>query len=79
VTKHYNKITDVEFCPAAPYDFAVSTSTRVLICDATTTNVKRTISRFKDVAYGASFRRDGKLLVAGGEDKKVKVFDTASR
>jgi len=39
----------------------------------------RSISRFKDVAYGAHFRKDGQLLVAGGEAKAVQVFDLSSR
>lgn len=29
ITKHYNKITDIEFSPTLPHDFAVTASTRV--------------------------------------------------
>ena len=35
--------------------------------------VRRTIGRFKDKAYGGTFRADGKLLAAGGEDGIVQV------
>jgi U3 small nucleolar RNA-associated protein 15 len=35
--------------------------------------VRRTIGRFKDKAYGGTFRSDGKLLAAGGEDGIVQV------
>ena len=38
-----------------------------------TCQVRRTISRFKDRAYSGCFRRDGKLLVAGGEDAVVQA------
>lgn len=41
--------------------------------------MRRTISRFKDKAYGGTFRPDGKLLAAGGEDGVVQIFDTNSR
>lgn len=35
--------------------------------------MKRTIARFKDVAYSGSFRQDGHLLVAGGQNGVVQV------
>lgn len=38
-----------------------------------------TISAFKDIAYSASFRFDGKLIAAGGESGIVQVFETKSR
>lgn len=38
-----------------------------------------TVSRFKDVAYSGSYRRDGKLLVAGTEDKLIKLFNPGTR
>lgn len=47
--------------------------------DGATRTLRRTINRFKDRAYGASWRADGKLLVAGGEDALVQVFDVESR
>lgn len=37
------------------------------------------MSRFKENAYGGSFRIDGRLLCAGGEEKNVKLFDTSSK
>ena len=43
----------------------------VTSCDAC--QVRRTISRFKDRAYSGCFRRDGKLLAAGGEDALVQA------
>jgi hypothetical protein len=35
--------------------------------------LKKSISRFKGTAYGGSFRNDGKLLAAGGEEGIVRV------
>ncbi len=79
ISKQHNKITDIEFCPLKPYDFAVTTSTRVLLFDSLTGAVRRTISRFSEVAYSGTWRKDGKLVVAGSDDHHVRVFDANSR
>lgn len=39
----------------------------------------KTFSRFKDTAYCATFRQDGRLLVAGSEDGAVQLFDISGR
>ncbi|MBZ3873047.1 U3 small nucleolar RNA-associated protein 15-like protein [Sciurus carolinensis] len=39
----------------------------------------KTFSRFKDTAYCATFRQDGRLLVAGSEDGGVQLFDISGR
>lgn len=39
----------------------------------------KNLSRFRENAYGATFRSDGKLLCAGGEETNVKLFDVASK
>jgi U3 small nucleolar RNA-associated protein 15 len=44
-----------------------------MVYDGQTRQLKRTIARFKDKAYGACFREDGRLLVAGGQDGVVQV------
>lgn len=41
--------------------------------DGLTRQVRRTFSRFKDVAYSGTFRQDGRLLVAGGQNGIVQV------
>ncbi len=79
LTKGYAPVHSIEFCPSAPHDFAVTNSTRVQIYGSKNKQVKRTISRFKDIVYSASFRGDGKLLVASGEESDVKVLDVNSR
>lgn len=66
-------------CPTAPHHFAVTASMRVLLYDATGVAVRRTFTRFKDVAYSGTLRADGKLLVAGGAEGIVQVLDANSR
>ncbi|KAJ3118180.1 snoRNA-binding rRNA-processing protein [Phlyctochytrium bullatum] len=65
LVKEFASVTSIHFSPAAPHDFAVTSSTRVQIYNQATHAVKKTLSRFKDVAYGGTFRNDGKLLIAG--------------
>ena len=66
-------VSHVNISPCYPYDIAVTSSTRVLVYDKSTAQVKRQFTRFKDKAYSGTFRGDGKLLVAGGEDGIVQV------
>lgn len=77
--QHIGAVTSIQFSPVDHYDFAVSSSTRVTIYDGVTGEVKKTISRFTDVAYSGTFRSDGQLLAAGGETGIVQVFDLGSR
>lgn len=72
-------VTHLDVCPTAPYHFAATASTRVLVYDGTTTKVHKQFSRFKDVAYAGCFRSDGKVMAAGGESKIVQVFDVAHK
>ena len=41
--------------------------------------VLKVISRFKEQARSGSFRDDGKLLVAGGDEGHVRLFDVEGR
>ncbi|KAF8055723.1 utp15 [Scenedesmus sp. PABB004] len=77
--KQFGPVTHVDFCPTYPHHFAVTASTRVIIYDGLTRQVRRTIGRFKDVAFSGTFRPDGRLLVAGGQTGIVQVFDANSR
>lgn len=69
----------VEFCPAAPHDFAVTTGSRIAIYDYAASKEKRAISKFKDIALSGSYRADGRLMVAGGMKPLLQVFDMTSR
>ena len=79
IVKEFAAVSSIGFSPVSPHDFAVSSSTRVQIYSADRCTVKRSLTRFKDVAYGGSYRHDGQLLVAGGETGLVQVFDVNSR
>lgn len=46
---------------------------QVQVYSGVTNQVKKTISRFKEVAYSGHFRHDGMLVVAGSEEGMVKV------
>ncbi|XP_032824460.1 U3 small nucleolar RNA-associated protein 15 homolog isoform X2 [Petromyzon marinus] len=75
----YGAVTHVHFSPTAPHHFAVSASTRVHVYAAHSAEPQRTFTRFRDVAFGATFRADGRLLVAGSEEGVVRVFEAHGR
>lgn len=74
IKREYGAINYVHFSQCEPYNFAVTNSTRVHIYNAQTNQIERTITRFKGNVYSGSFRSDGSLLVAGGEEGVVRMF-----
>ncbi|KCV69060.1 hypothetical protein H696_04480 [Fonticula alba] len=79
LVKETGAVTSINFSPVRPHDFAVTSGMRVQIYSQSNQAVRRSISRFGDVAYSGSYRRDGSLLVAGSEDASVQVFHTQTR
>eukprot|EP00795_Rhopilema_esculentum_P006449 gene6449-11894_t len=79
IVKEYSAINQIDFCEAPPKDFLVTCSGKIQIFSSTTSQLKRTITRFKSSACCGKFRKDGKLIVSGFEDGGVKVFDSSSR
>ncbi|KAG4303793.1 hypothetical protein PORY_002791 [Pneumocystis oryctolagi] len=77
--KELSSVSHIQFCQKDPYDFAVTSSSRVQIYSSQTRTIKKTISRFKDTAYSGEIRSDGKLLIAGDSTGVVQLFDTSSR
>lgn len=86
---HSNAITHISF-PALPSNplatgpsdtFAVTSGSRVQIFSTKTRKILKTISRFgyDDVAHSGEIRRDGRVLVAGGDSGAIQAFDTGSR
>lgn len=61
--------------------FAVTSGGRVQIYSAKTRKLVKTISRFgvDDTARSGALRRDGRILLAGGDSGVVQAFDTGSR
>lgn len=79
IIKEFGAIDYIDFSSVAPYNFAVSCSVRVQIYNPVTKMLLKNISTFQKQAYGATFRKDGQLLVAGDEDANVRLFDTNTK
>lgn len=77
--KDYGPIDYLDFSPNFPYYFAASCSSRIQIYNPITNDVCRSLSRFKQTAYGGSFRHDGQLLAAGGDDGNVQLYEVKNK
>lgn len=75
LVKEHNAVSHIAFNPISPYDFAVTSSTRIQVFSSKTREVIKTFSRFKDTVYSGEYRFDGKLLVAGDASGLVQIFD----
>lgn len=76
LVKEHNSVTHVAFNPVKPHDFAITSSTRIQVFSSRTRQAIKTFSRFKDVVYSASYRKDGKLLCAGDASGLISVYDS---
>ncbi|KAJ9625014.1 U3 small nucleolar RNA-associated protein 15 [Taxawa tesnikishii (nom. ined.)] len=86
---HSNPITHISFpdlpsnpLATAPSDtFAVTSGSRVQIFSSKTRKILKTITRFgyDDIAHSGEIRRDGRILLAGGDSGAIQAFDTNSR
>ncbi|XP_053981815.1 U3 small nucleolar RNA-associated protein 15 homolog [Hylaeus volcanicus] len=79
LVKEFGPIDYIDFSPVEPHYFAVTCSVRVQVYNPITKLVTKNLSRFKEAAYGGSFRNDGKLLCAGGEEAVVRLFDVSTK
>ncbi|XP_043120894.1 U3 small nucleolar RNA-associated protein 15 homolog [Puntigrus tetrazona] len=77
--KEFGAITKIDFSPLSPHNYAVTASTRVHIYGPHSHEPMRSFTRFRDTAYGGTFRDDGKLLVAGSEEGIIRLFDIGGR
>uniref|UniRef100_A0A8D0BFP5 U3 small nucleolar RNA-associated protein 15 homolog n=1 Tax=Salvator merianae TaxID=96440 RepID=A0A8D0BFP5_SALMN len=77
--KEFGAVNKIDFSPLPPYNYAVTASSRIHIYGRYSQEPIKTFSRFKDVAYSATYRGDGKLLVAGSEEGSVRLFDIGGR
>lgn len=73
-----NHLSPINQIATSKQSLAICSNARVII-HRQDTSVKRTISRFKDVAYCASYREDGKMLAVGDATGLVQLFDPESR
>uniref|UniRef100_A0A8C4VKB2 U3 small nucleolar RNA-associated protein 15 homolog n=1 Tax=Gopherus evgoodei TaxID=1825980 RepID=A0A8C4VKB2_9SAUR len=72
--KEFGAVNKIDFSPIPPHNYAVTASSRIHIYGRYSLEPIKTFSRFKDAAYCATYRDDGKLLVAGSEEA-VHVVD----
>ncbi|XP_066139905.1 U3 small nucleolar RNA-associated protein 15 homolog [Euwallacea fornicatus] len=79
LVKEFGAIDYIDFSPKEPHYFAVTCSVRVQIYNPITKLVTKNLSRFRENAYGAVFRSDGSLILAGGEEKNIKLFDVSTK
>ncbi|KAK4883537.1 hypothetical protein RN001_006856 [Aquatica leii] len=79
LVKEYGPIDYVDFSPIEPYYFSITCSVRIQVYNPITKLVVKNLSRFRENAYGGTFRWDGKLLCSGGEETNVKLFDVSSK
>ncbi|KAH0628032.1 hypothetical protein JD844_008695 [Phrynosoma platyrhinos] len=77
--KEFGAVNKIDFSPVPPYNYAVTASSRIHIYGRYSQEPVKTFSRFKDVAYCATYRDDGKLLAAGSEEGIVRLFDISGR
>lgn len=66
---------------SSPDTFAVTSGSRIQIFSSKSRKLLKTISRFgyDDVAHSAEIRRDGRIVLAGGDSGAIQAFDTGSR
>ncbi|XP_034026634.1 U3 small nucleolar RNA-associated protein 15 homolog [Thalassophryne amazonica] len=77
--KEFGAVTNIDFSPVAPYNYAVTAFTRIHIYGTFSQEPVKAFTRFKDTAYCGRFRADGQLLVAGCQDSVVRLFDVSGR
>lgn len=77
--KEFGAVSNIDFSPVAPHNFAVTAFTRIHIYGPFSQEPVKTFTRFKDTAYCGRFRSDGQLLVAGCEDSVVRLFDVSGK
>ncbi|CAM9153902.1 unnamed protein product [Bubo scandiacus] len=77
--KEFGAVNKIDFSPVSPYNYAVTASSRIHIYGRYSQEPIKTFSRFKDAAYGATYRDDGNLLVAGSEEGSIRLFDVSGR
>ncbi|KAF2114383.1 U3 small nucleolar RNA-associated protein-like protein 15 [Lophiotrema nucula] len=88
-SQHSSPVTHISFPPAPPTNltvssqelFAVTTGSRVQIFSSKTRKPVKTIARFNvdDIAHSGNIRRDGRIIVAGGDSGAIQAFDLNSR
>jgi U3 small nucleolar RNA-associated protein 15 len=74
IVKQNAAVSHIEFSPVSPHDYVITSSTKAQIFCHRTNQPIKSLTRFRETAYSCSYRSDGQLLVAGGEEPVVRVF-----
>lgn len=77
--KEVSLIEHIDVSPLEPHFLAVTCSSRVQLYHPITRMIHKNYNRFREAAYGAVFRNDGKLLLAGSDECAVKLFEVGSK
>ncbi|KAF5296592.1 hypothetical protein FQA39_LY19296 [Lamprigera yunnana] len=71
LVKEYGPIDYIDFSPVEPYYFSVTCSVRIQVYNPITKLVVKNLSRFRENAYGGTFRWDGLLRLFKGHTAPV--------
>jgi len=77
--QEYGAINKIDISQHSPNYFAITGYSKVLIYNPVIKDVYKTLTKFQDAAYGAKFRKDGKLLCVGTSEGQLKIFDVATK
>jgi len=77
--QEYGAINRIDITAQSPNYFAITSYSKVLIYNPVIKDVHKTLTKFQDAAFGARFRKDGKLLCVGTSEGQLKVFDVATK
>ncbi|GJQ10685.1 hypothetical protein GpartN1_g2476.t1 [Galdieria partita] len=72
-------VTDVEFCPTTSNKLISTSGTQISVISVESGQIQSRFTSFKEHVYSGSFRKDGALITAGGEEAVVRVFDAKKR
>lgn len=88
-SQHSSPVTHISYPPPPPSNltvsaqdlFAVTTGSRVQVFSSKTRKAIKTINRFgvDDIAHSGTIRRDGRIILAGGDSGAIQAFDLNSR
>ena len=76
--KEFLPITSLHYSPSPPHELLVTNTNRIQLYDSTCT-LLRTINSIKNTPHGATFREDGKLLLAGDDTGCVHIFEVSRK
>lgn len=72
--QEFGPVSNIDICLEAPHYIAVTGSTRVQIFNPISNDLHKSLTKFRQTAYGGKFRADGQLMCVGCDDGKVRLF-----